>query len=50
MMDGLDNGRTTAGLGDWYVNSEKFPNGLQQLIDHVTLRGMAFGLWVEPES
>lgn len=40
----------TAGLGDWYVNSEKFPNGLQQLIDHVTSKGMAFGLWVEPES
>lgn len=40
----------TAGLGDWYVNSEKFPKGLQQLIDHVKLKGMAFGLWVEPES
>lgn len=40
----------TAGLGDWYVNTEKFPLGLQQLIDHVKSKDMAFGLWVEPES
>ncbi|OCT10639.1 alpha-galactosidase [Paenibacillus pectinilyticus] len=39
-----------AGLGDWYVNAEKFPHGLEELIDHVKGLGMAFGLWVEPES
>ncbi|WP_123039205.1 alpha-galactosidase [Cohnella candidum] len=39
-----------AGLGDWYVNPEKFPNGLQELIDEVKGLGMEFGLWVEPES
>ncbi|CAH1211924.1 Alpha-galactosidase AgaA [Paenibacillus allorhizoplanae] len=39
-----------AGLGDWYVNAEKFPNGLEELIDHVKGLGMEFGLWVEPES
>jgi len=38
-----------AGLGDWYVNSEKFPNGLKPLIDKVHSLGMDFGLWVEPE-
>jgi len=38
-----------AGLGDWYVNEAKFPNGLQSLIDHVISLGMDFGLWVEPE-
>ncbi len=38
-----------AGLGDWYVNKEKFPNGLKPLIDHVNSLGMQFGLWVEPE-
>ena len=38
-----------AGLGDWYVNKEKFPNGLKPLIDHVHSLGMDFGLWVEPE-
>ena len=38
-----------AGLGDWYVNKQKFPNGLKPLIDKVHLLGMDFGLWVEPE-
>lgn len=38
-----------AGLGDWYVNSEKFPNGLGELIDNVNALGMDFGLWFEPE-
>lgn len=38
-----------AGLGDWYVNKEKFPHGLKPLIDHVHSLGMDFGLWVEPE-
>ena len=38
-----------AGLGDWYVNKEKFPNGLKPLIDYVKSLGMDFGIWVEPE-
>ena len=38
-----------AGLGDWYVNPQKFPHGLKPLIDKVHSRGMDFGLWVEPE-
>ena len=38
-----------AGLGDWFVNPQKFPQGLKGLIDHVNSLGMDFGLWVEPE-
>jgi alpha-galactosidase len=38
-----------AGLGDWYPDKDKFPNGLQGLISHVNKLGMDFGLWVEPE-
>jgi alpha-galactosidase len=38
-----------AGLGDWSVNPQKFPNGLRGLIDYVNGLGMKFGLWVEPE-
>lgn len=38
-----------AGLGDWYVNEEKFPNGLDELINAVNELGMDFGIWVEPE-
>lgn len=38
-----------AGLGDWYVDSGVWPEGLHPLVDAVTSRGMQFGLWVEPE-
>lgn len=38
-----------AGLGDWFVNKKKFPNGLDELIEHVNRLGMDFGIWVEPE-
>lgn len=38
-----------AGLGDWTVNPQKFPQGLKPLIDKVHGLGMSFGLWVEPE-
>ena len=51
MDDGWFGQRKTdhAGLGDWYVNQEKFPHGLKPLIDKVHSLGMDFGLWVEPE-
>ncbi len=51
MDDGWFGQRKTdhAGLGDWYVNKEKFPNGLKPLIDKVHALKMDFGLWVEPE-
>jgi alpha-galactosidase len=38
-----------AGLGDWTVNREKFPHGLNPLIERVNALGMRFGLWIEPE-
>ncbi len=38
-----------AGLGDWIVNKDKFPNGLDELINKVNESGMDFGIWVEPE-
>lgn len=37
------------GLGDWYVNQDKFPNGLNPLIDAVKKMDMMFGIWIEPE-
>ena len=39
----------TAGLGDWYPNPKKFPNGLKQLVKDVHKKGMKFGIWIEPE-
>lgn len=38
-----------AGLGDWWVDKEVWPNGLRPLSDYVHSRGMQFGLWIEPE-
>ena len=38
-----------AGLGDWTVDPEVWPQGLHPLVDHVRGLGMEFGLWVEPE-
>lgn len=49
--DGWFGGRRSdaAGLGDWTVSPEIFPEGLTPLIDEVHRLGMKFGLWVEPE-
>lgn len=38
-----------AGLGDWVVSDEVWPQGLGPLIDRVTAAGMEFGLWFEGE-
>ncbi|MGL4569109.1 MAG: alpha-galactosidase, partial [Fusobacteriaceae bacterium] len=37
------------GLGDWWVNKDKFPHGLKPLIEGVKKLGMDFGIWIEPE-
>lgn len=49
--DGWFRGRRDdrAGLGDWYVDEEVWPDGLHPLIDTVRGLGLRFGLWVEPE-
>ena len=36
-------------LGDWYVNTEKLPNGLKNLVEKINGLGLKFGLWFEPE-
>lgn len=38
-----------AGLGDWTVSKDVWPDGLHPLVDKVTGLGMQFGLWFEPE-
>lgn len=49
--DGWFRGRNddTAGLGDWFPDENKYPEGLGPIADHVRSCGMQFGLWVEPE-
>ncbi|MEW9669387.1 alpha-galactosidase [Ammoniphilus sp. 3BR4] len=36
-------------LGDWFVDKDKLPGGLEDLVDRVRRMGMQFGLWFEPE-
>ncbi len=50
--DGWFRGRRgeSAGLGDWYVDEDVWPEGLGALVEHVRSLGMQFGLWVEPEA
>lgn len=39
----------SSGLGDWQVNLEKLPKGLEDLVLHIKNLGMKFGIWMEPE-
>jgi alpha-galactosidase len=39
----------TSSLGDWYVNEEKLPGGLEYLAQEINKLEMDFGLWFEPE-
>ncbi|MEP3226827.1 MAG: alpha-galactosidase [Parasphingorhabdus sp.] len=38
-----------AGLGDWWVSKEIYPNGLEPLAAKIRSLGMEFGIWFEPE-
>ncbi|MDO4908451.1 MAG: alpha-galactosidase [Corynebacterium sp.] len=39
----------TAGLGDWYTNTDRLPGGIGSLAAKIRDLGMKFGLWFEPE-
>ena len=49
--DGWFKGRNddNAGLGDWFENTEKLPEGLGALIQGINQAGLKFGIWIEPE-
>ncbi len=36
-------------LGDWFVNKNRLPNGLESLSKSINATGMKFGIWMEPE-
>ena len=38
-----------AGLGDWFENRTKFPDGLGAFVKKIKAYGIQFGIWVEPE-
>ncbi|CAH2715825.1 Alpha-galactosidase AgaA [Neobacillus rhizosphaerae] len=39
----------TSSLGDWHVDLNKLPKGLESLAKKISDVGMKFGLWFEPE-
>lgn len=39
----------TAGLGDWWANTDRLPNGIKGLSERIEALGLKFGLWVELE-
>ena len=38
-----------SGLGDWYANTDRLPDGIQGLANRIEKIGMKFGLWFELE-
>jgi len=39
----------TSGLGDWFENTKKLPEGMKGLARKVNDLGLEFGFWIEPE-
>lgn len=37
-------------LGDWVVDTNKLPNGINGLLAAAKKHGISFGIWIEPES
>lgn len=37
------------GLGDWEVTRDKLPNGIGGLAEEARIKGIKFGIWIEPE-
>lgn len=38
-----------SGLGDWTVNKNKLPMGIEGLVDYAKEQNIKFGIWIEPE-
>lgn len=38
-----------AGLGDWEVNTDKLPEGIDYIASYAHSKGLKFGIWIEPE-
>jgi alpha-galactosidase len=38
-----------AGLGDWQPNQQRFPNGMEPVVQAAKANGLKFGIWMEPE-
>ncbi len=38
-----------AALGDWVVDKQKLPEGIERLVSDAKKNGVKFGIWIEPE-
>jgi alpha-galactosidase len=49
--DGWFEGRRddTTSLGDWQADKKRFPSGIPALAAKIKVKGLKFGIWVEPE-
>ena len=47
--DGWFRKNDKGGLGDFFVDKEKFPSGLKKLSEDIHALGLNFGIWLEPE-
>lgn len=36
-------------VGDWFPDPERYPNGIEEIVDYIHEKGLLFGLWFEPE-
>ena len=41
--------RDNTALGDWVVDTEKLPDGIEGLLRDAKKNGVKFGIWIEPE-
>ncbi len=39
----------SSSLGDWMVDTNKLPNGINGLLESARKHGVKFGIWIEPE-
>ncbi len=47
--DGWFRGSIQEGLADFFLDKQKFPNGLKPVADEIRAMGLKFGIWFEPE-
>ncbi len=43
-------GRFPTGVGNWYADPAKFPDGLERVVEAVEAKGMRFGLFIDAEA
>ena len=45
----IDSTRALSSVGDWKVDTSRYPNGIGELRDYCHEKGLLLGFWMEPE-